>query len=191
MRCKLFSDIKHKCEYNSGGIDQIFLLDIRDFKNYVFLDDGLYDSCFVERVKIKSPSYIELDVIDGSNFKDSYGKGGYTQTLTTFVRSIDALKTSGLNLSLRNKYLVIFITKQGRLFSFGSDGGASLVFNHQTGTIGETEGYSITLSTLSKYPLFELDEDAMKVYLLGTEDKSNFIVSEDIFYLFEIEGYEQ
>lgn len=191
MRCRLFSDIRHKCEYNSGGISQIFLLDIRDFKTYVFLDDGLYDSCFVEKIKITSPNYVELDVVDGSTFKDSYNKGVYTQTLTTYVRSMEAVKTSGLTLALRNKYLVVFATNTGRMFSFGSDGGVSLNYSHQAGSIGEAEGYNITLTAQSVCPLFEIDSNAMKVYLLGVEDKSKFITSENFRYLFEIEGYEQ
>lgn len=191
MKCKLISDIKHKCEYNSGGINKIYLLDIRDFQNYVFLEDGLYDSCFVERVKIRSPNYIEIDVVEEANFKESLDKGVYSQTLTSFVHSMEAIKTSGVNLSIRNKYLVVFETKKGHLFSFGSDSGASLNYNQQTGTVGEAEGYNITLSTLSKYPLFELASDAMKVYLLGAQDNTNFILSENFSYLFEIEGYEQ
>lgn len=190
MKCRLLSDIKHKCEYNSGGVSQLLLLDIDDFKTYRFLDDGLYDTCYIERIRVKRTGYIEFDIENETNFTEKNENGIYIQSLSTYIRGLDAEKTSQLLLATKHTYLVVFVTNTGRIFSFGSDGGASVSFSQATGKIGEVEGYTITIEKKSIYPLFEADTNALKVYLLGTEDKANFITSEDLENLFEIDGYE-
>lgn len=158
MSCFLTRNIKHTCEYNAGGIASIFLLDIRDFISYVFKDDKLFSECFIEKIKIKS-EYVELSSVNESNFTETQDNGIFKQELTTFVRSLQAEKLSSLLIAGNNKHLVIFKTTQGRAFTFGSDGGASLSFTQTTGQIGEVSGYNITLSKTSIYPLFEIDID--------------------------------
>lgn len=190
MGCRLVRNIQHSCEYNSGGIEQILLLDMDDFKAYRFTDDGLYDSCFVERIRVKQTGYIELDTTGESVFTETRENGLFTQRITTFVRSLAAEKTKGLLLAGRRTYLVVFASRSGRLFSFGSDGGARVEFTQTSGALGEVEGYQVTINKKSIYPLFEIDRNAISVYLLGTEDKRDFITSEDMANLFKIEGYE-
>lgn len=158
MSCFLFRNIKHSCEYNAGGIASIYLLDIRDFVSYVFLNDKLYTECYAEKIIVAS-DYIELSSVDESNFTESQDNGIFKQELTTFIRSLEAEKLSSLLLASANRYLVTFKTLQGRAFSFGSDAGASLSFSQATGQTGEVSGYTITLSKNSIYPLFEVSID--------------------------------
>jgi len=145
--------------YDSGGIKDIYLLDIRDFISYQFKDDKLYNECLVESIKIGVPDYIELDVINESNYTETNDSGIYTQELTTFIRSLDYAKTFSLLQASSNKYLIIFRTSQGKTFSFGSDGGVSIRFSQSSGQLGESSGYQITISKNSIYPLFEIDLD--------------------------------
>lgn len=159
MGCRLIRNIQHNCEYNAGGIKNIYLLDIRDFISYRFSEDRLYNECLVEQIKIASPGYLELDITDTSNFSENKENDIYTQTLTTFIRSLDHVKTSGLLLAGSNKYLIIFRTNEGKTFCFGSDGGASVTFTQQSGQSGESSGYSLTIEKSSVYPLFEIDID--------------------------------
>jgi hypothetical protein len=157
MTCKLIRNIKHSCEYSPGGIRDIYLLDIGDFIGYQFRDDMLYDTCFVEKIKVASPEYLELSSVGESNFVETQESGTYKQTLTTFVRVLEADKTANLALTASNKYLIIFRTSGGKTFCFGSDNGAAVSFTQQTGQSGETDGYSITITKNSIYPLFEID----------------------------------
>lgn len=177
MTCRLFQDIKHSCEYNHGGISKIWLLDISDFQKYKFTGDANFDSSFVDFI-YKYGDYIELDIVNGSNFTESFNDGIYIQQLTTFINVIDYNKTSSLLLAKNNKYLVVFFSNNN-IYTFGSDGGASVSFNQQTGQLGEAQGYSITISKDSILPLLQVNKEAFtKIIVLGTED-NKIIVTED------------
>lgn len=159
MSCRLIQNIKHNCEYNAGGIKNIYLLDIRDFISYKFLGDKLYNECFVEEINVGAMKYIELDTIETSNYTETLDNDIYRQRLSTFIRVLDSEKTSNLLLANSNKYLIIFRTNEGKTFCFGSDGGASVIFSQLTGHMGESSGYSLTIDKNSIYPLFEIDLD--------------------------------
>lgn len=158
MNCRLIQNIKHGCQYDAGGINALYLLDIDSFVAYEFAGDMLYDECFAQKIRVAS-DYVELDIVGESNFKETYDNGIYRQQLTTYIRSLEGQKLSQLLKVASGKYLVVFRTPQGRAFSFGADGGAGITFGQQTGQIGETSGYSITLSKNSLYPLLEVDVD--------------------------------
>lgn len=172
MTCRLIQNIKHTCDYNPGGITEIYLLDIRDFITYYFTNDSLYDSCDIDRVIMPlDVDYIQLDVVSESNFTESNDNGLFKQQLTTFVGTLGHKKTSDALLASINKYVVFFRTTQGKVYSFGSDGGASFSFTQATGQTGGTSGYNITLSKNSTYPLFEVDAYKFnKTLVLGTEN---------------------
>lgn len=173
MSCRLIQNIRHTSEYNPGGIREIYLLDIRDFIAYNFTNDSLYDSCDVDLVVMPlDVDYIELDVVSESNFTESNDNGLFKQQLTTFVGTPEHTKTSDALLASINKYVVFFRTAQGKVYSFGSDGGASFSFTQATGQTGEASGYNITLSKNSIYPLFEVDAYKFnKTLVLGTENR--------------------
>lgn len=173
MSCKLIQNIKHTCGYNSGGISEIYLLDIGDFIAYYFKDDSLYNSCFVDRIlKDDDIPYTVLSEVSESNFTETNDSGLYKQQLTTFVGTLQSVKTSQLLLAATNRYLVAFRNMQGNVYAFGSDGGATLTFTQASGQVGETAGYAITLAKDSIYPLFEVDAAKFdKTLVLGTEDK--------------------
>lgn len=171
MGCKLIQNINHSCEYNAGGITEIYLLDIRDFISYRFKDDKLYNECLVDKINMIDVDYIKLDTVSESNFTETEDNGIYKQTLTTFVGTLDYSKTSNLLLAKTNTYLMVFGNSQGKLYSFGSDGGASISFAQQSGQLNETSGYAITITKSSIYPLFEVNADQFnKLFvILGTE----------------------
>lgn len=174
MTCRLIQNIRHTCDYNPGGIREIYLLDIRDFIAYYFTNDSLYDSCDVGHVIMPLDiDYIQLDVVSQSNFIESNDNGLFKQQLTTFVGVPEHTKTSDAWLASTNKYVVFFRTSQGKVYTFGSDGGATFSFTQTTGQTGETSGYNITLSKNSTYPLFEVDVNKFnKTLVLGTESQT-------------------
>ncbi|GAB6007486.1 hypothetical protein FACS1894179_04850 [Bacteroidia bacterium] len=169
MGCKLIQNIKHSCEYNAGGITEIYLLDIDDFVAYQFEGDALYDGCMVDTIKTQNVDYLRMDTVIESNFTETQDSGIFKQTLSTFVGTPEASKTSNLLLSAGRKYLVVFKTSQGMFYSFGSDGGATIAFSQQTGQQGEASGYSIAITKNSIYPLFEVNARKFnKILVLGT-----------------------
>lgn len=185
MGCKLTQNIKHNCEYNPGGIIDVFLLDVNDFYHYQFENDGLYNSCYVEDIIKQGVAFIKLDVVSASAFTERQEGGVYKQELQTFVRSLNSAKTSQLLLTKANKYIVAYRTHDDKAFSFGMDGGASLVFTQQSGQVGDASGYQIIISKSSIYPQFEIDGDILKENLLSSEGYQ-LMVTEDGFYV-EIE----
>lgn len=178
MSCRLIQNIKHTCDYNPGGITNIYLLDIRDFKTYRFSDDGLFDKCYVDRIDTDL-GFLEIGAVNESNFVETHDNAIYKQDLSTFVRTLTGEKLSHLLLASANKHLVAFRTSQGSMYCFGSDGGASLSFTQITGQMGETSGYQITISKNSVLPLFEINPARFNsIPVLGTED-FNIATTED------------
>lgn len=188
MSCRLIKKIKHSCAYNPGGITEIYLLHINDFTSYLFkknqpreeceenqipTENSLFDSCYIDRVfKEKDTEYILLDTVDESSFSESNDNGLFKQELTTFVHSLRHFKTANVLIASKNRYVVFFRTRQGNVYSYGSDGGAAFSFTQISGKTGEASGYNITLSKNSIYPLFEVDAEKFnKLLVLGTEKR--------------------
>lgn len=169
MRSRIFTDILHTGSYNNGGIIEVSLLDIRDFISCRFRDDGLYDSCYVEKINARN-NFIDLGVVDESYFTETQNNGLYKQELSTYVRTVEGMKSADLLRASLNKYVVVFCNTQGMAYCFGSDGGASLTFGQQSGKVGEITGYQISITKESVYPLFEVDPKGYDVTnILGTE----------------------
>lgn len=178
MTCRLLQNIKHTCDYNPGGITNLYLLDIRDFGTYQFADQGLFDKCYVNQI-ISDTSFLEIGAVNESTFTETQENGIYKQELATFVHTLKGEKLSNLLLAAVNKYLVAFRTSQGLMYSFGSDGGASLSFSQITGQTGEASGYQISIRKNSVYPLFEIDASRFNtIPVLGTEDR-HIVMTED------------
>lgn len=154
--------------FNVGGITQIWLLDTNDFHAYRFTNDDLYSANYVEAIG-KTKPFLQLGHVNESNFTESYSNGYYSQQLNTFIHTLEAFKTSDLQIARSHKYLVVFVTTQGKAYTFGADNGASFSFSQTSGQTGETSGYSILLKTVSSYPLFEVDPDVLKTKVLGSE----------------------
>lgn len=181
MNCKLFKDIKATCLYNPGGISAVYLLDIRDFMTYRFKEDNLYEKAYVEAVyRDFDAQYLSLESVDESNFTEEKSKGVYTQTLSTFVHTLDAEKLERLLLAESNRYLVVFRTLQDTWFTFGSDGGAEIKFTQITGQVGETNGYAVTVSMESDYPLFEAVPDVLS-FKYDSVYELEFVCENDLF----------
>lgn len=157
MKCKLLQDIRSACEYNAGGLTHIYLLEIGYFQSYRFRNDGLYDESYVEKLFRTAP-WVKLTVENESKFTETLTKGIYKQEAETFVRPIDAQLISWLQRVRERKFLVVFRTRLGRYFTFGSDGGVNLNFSGQTGQVGDVNGVNLKISKESKYPHFEVDE---------------------------------
>lgn len=163
MKCKLLNNIKATCTYNPGGISEIHLLDIRDFVTYRFSNDNLYEKPFVEALfRNDGSEFISIESVQESNFSETKKNEAYEQTLNTFVHTLDAGKLESLLLAEVNRYVVVFRTMQGTWFTFGSDTGASVAFDQISGQVGETNGYNLTISADSIYPLFEAADDVLE-----------------------------
>lgn len=180
MACRLVQNIKHSLGYDAGGIKEILLLDINDFVSYQFAEDKLYDRCYVESIKVAAKNYIHFDTVSQNNFVESFDNGVYTQKLTMYIRSLDHTKTSNLLKAKSNKYVVAFRTMQNKCFVFGSDGGASVNFNQQSGQLSEGSGYSIVIEKLSVFPLFEINiEHTYNIYKILATESLEAITTED------------
>ncbi|MDR2954507.1 MAG: hypothetical protein LBV43_05455 [Prevotella sp.] len=183
MSCRLIQNIKHTCEYNPGGITELFLLPVDDFITYYFRNDSRRETCDIDRVFIKKDKdYIQLDVVSQSNFTESYDNGIYKQQLTTFVHTLQHSKTADALIAEKGKYITFFRTGQGRVYTFGSDGGASFTFTQITGQTGEASGYNITLSKNSIYPLFEVDAYKFNKDLVLSTENRIVLPTEDMRY---------
>lgn len=186
MGCRLTQNIRHTCDYNPGGIKEIYLLDQKSLMSYRFLNDNDFDSCFVEEilrpvVVNENHDYIRLDTIDESSFTETPEKGIYKQELQTFIRRLEADKTAQLLTAQENKYLVAYTTYEGKAFGFGLEEGATISFTQRSGQKGETSGYQINIRQNSLYPLFEIDPDTLKYHLLASEDDVLMSTEDDQF----------
>lgn len=189
MSLNLTDNIVSPHIYNIGGISEIWLLDINDFISFKFKDDDLYDNCYIEAIS-KDGTFIELGRVNESNLTSSYSDGIYRTTLNTFIHSLNSSQESHLLKVRESKCLVIIRTLHSKYFAFGSDGGATLTYNPQSGQNGDVHGYVIQLEKRSIYPLFEIDPEAMKTKVLGSE-ATLYIITEnnnktDTNYLIEI-----
>lgn len=200
MGCRLTQNIRHTCDYNPGGIKEIYLLDQRGLLSYRFLDDGDFDACFVDDIlrrvvdrKIEEDAeefdYIRLDTIAETSFTETPEKGGYKQELQTFIRRLEAEKTAQLLTAQENKYVVAYTTYEGKAFGFGLEVGANISFSQRSGQMGESSGYQITIRQESLYPLFEINPDALKHHLLASED--NVLISTEDDKFVEVYKYKE
>lgn len=169
MNCKNEKDLITGCNYSIGGIHSIWILDINDFDGYVFNNDSLYDSMYVDNIYVKGNWY-ELQAVDEANFTEKVNNGAYQQQLTTFIGLYDADIQREMLKSTNSKFLVVFRTFTRKYFVFGSDGGVTLTYENQSGAKTESIGYSVTLSINSSYPLFELNPN-----YFNSEHTVNFI----------------
>ncbi|MEN9918006.1 MAG: hypothetical protein RL662_442 [Bacteroidota bacterium] len=162
MSCKLIKNIRSTCLYNPGGIAEIKLLDISDFFTYRFAQDSLYTHPFVDNIfRLPASQYINLETVSESNFTETQSNGLYKQSLSTFVHTLSADTLHSLLIAKDKRYLIVFRTLQNTYFTFGSDTGASLEFTQLSGQTGETNGYTISITATSAYPLFETHADAL------------------------------
>lgn len=183
MNKNIITGIEKHTGYNTGGISNIFLLDIRSFIAYRFTDDMLFDECFVESVRISDYNYMEVETIESSKFQESMDNGIYKQQLTTFVRKLGADKTSNLLKTNTTKYLVMFKTYENKYFCFGSDGGATVSFSQISGEIGGSSGYNLTINKSSVYPLFQINFNNRIIESLLTTENNQLITTEDNYFI--------
>lgn len=183
MNKNIITGIEKHTGYNTGGISNIFLLDIRCFIAYRFTDDMLFDECFVESVRISDYNYMEVETIESSKFQESMDNGIYKQQLTTFVRKLGAAKTSNLLKTNTTKYLVMFKTYENKYFCFGSDGGATVSFSQISGEIGGSSGYNLTINKSSVYPLFQINFNNRIIESLLTTENNQLITTEDNYFI--------
>lgn len=183
MNKNIITGIEKHTGYNTGGISNIFLLDIRSFIAYRFTDDMLFDECFIESVRISDYNYIEVETIESSKFQESMDNGIYKQQLTTFVRKLGAPKTSNLLRANAKKYLVLFKTYENKYFCFGSDGGATVSFSQISGEIGGSSGYNLTINKSSVYPLFQIDLNNRVIESLLITENNHLITTEDNYFI--------
>ena len=183
MNKNIITGIEKHTGYNTGGISNIFLLDIRSFIAYRFTDDMLFDECFVESVRISDYNYMEVETIESSKFQESMDNGIYKQQLTTFVRKLEAAKTSNLLKTNTTKYLVMFKTYDNKYFCFGSDGGATVSFSQISGEIGGSSGYNLTINKSSVYPLFQINFNNRIIESLLTTENNQLITTEDNYFI--------
>lgn len=183
MNKNIITGIEKHTGYNTGGISNIFLLDIRSFIAYRFQDDMLFDECFVESVRVSDYNYIEVETIEASKFQELIDNGIYKQQLTSFVRKLGANKTSNLLMTKANKYLVLFKTYENKYFCFGSDGGATVSFSQISGETGGSSGYNLTISKSSVYPLFQINFNNRIIESLLTTENNQLLTTEDNYFI--------
>lgn len=148
MSCRIQS-IKPPCAYNIEGIERIWLLDFDDFQGYRFLDNGLYDSCYVEEI-LQTSAFTEIDAPDLVAKYTSQGE--YVHRLESFIGALSSSILSNLNLARKRPQIVLFKTNSQQYFTFGYEAGATVTHTNQT---NEGFGSAVVITARSIYPLFE------------------------------------
>lgn len=173
MSCRI-KNIAPKCGYRVNGVYGIWIMDTEDLEFLKFKNDELYDTCLVSDIR-RIGDFIEIDTPDTSKYSSALQNGVYTHTIETFIRELSSEVITQLHLSTKRRYVVFFKTNIGRYFCFGYGVGATITYSGQT---TDGTGCLMNISVSSIYPLFEVEESAFNIRVLGTEDK-RVIMTED------------
>lgn len=144
------------CGYNPGGIASVRVLDYEDFIGFGFESGGLYDSCLVTDVE-RSGEFADVQA-KVAKYSGAINGKIINHQLETFVESMEADMTAQIHLASRRRYVVVFVGADGRAYGFGYEAGAVPVYAGQT---DGAQGYMITFSAPSIYPLFEITAQAL------------------------------
>lgn len=144
------------CGYNPGGITSVRVLDWEDFIGFGFESGALYDSCLVTDVE-RAGDFADVQAKVAKYSGPINGKI-INHTLETFVESMEANIIAAIHLASRRRYVVIFDGMNGRAYAFGYEAGAVPTYTGQT---DGAQGYVITFSAPSIYPLFEVTAQAL------------------------------
>lgn len=155
--------------YQSEGLDEIRLLDFDDFGGFTFTGDGPSTTGFITGMR-RDGKLIDVNAPETAKYSSSSQKGVYTHTVETFIPDLTGDMLAALDLATRRRYLVIFRAKNMRYFTFGREAGATLTYVNQTeGGLGSL----VTLTAQSVHPLFEIDKEALKLWILATGQWDN------------------
>lgn len=157
MAYRIANNINHECNYNSGGISEIYLLNIDYYQSCKYADDLLFDTSLVELINVSNDELIQLESTDTAVYTENNDKGIYKHSISTLIRSLRSQTTQKLLALRSNRYIVIYRTYNSNYFVFGLDSGASVSFTQTSGQTGDSMLYNLTLSSNSMYPLFEMD----------------------------------
>lgn len=152
MACRI-STLKPACNYNTGGIQTLSVLDWDDFKGYGFA--ALYDACLVTDIE-RVAEFVDVQA-DTAKYASSMAGRVTTHSVTSFVSEMSAAMISALHLASKRRYVVLFFDGT-KYFTFGHEAGATLAYALQT---DGARGAAIVFNCLSLYPLFEVTADAV------------------------------
>lgn len=144
------------CGYNPGGITSVRVLDWDDFTAFGFAGGALYDSCLVTAIE-RSGEFADVQAKVAKYTGPINGKI-VTHSLETFIESMDADIIAAVHLASRRRYVVIFDGMNGKPYAFGYEAGAVPVYTGQT---DGAQGFIVTFTAQSIYPLFELTPEAL------------------------------
>lgn len=152
------------CGYQSEGLDDIRLLDFDHFEGFTFADDGPSTTGLITGMR-RDGKLIDVSAPETAKYSSSMQKGVYTHTVETFVPDLTGDMLASLHLATRRRYLVFFRAKNMRYFVFGWEAGATFAYTNQTsGGLGSL----VTIAAQSIHPLFEIDREALKLWILAT-----------------------
>lgn len=165
----LIQSLTRVCGYQTKGIDEIRLLDLDDFERISFAGDGPSTEGLITGMK-REGKFIDVCASEASQYSSSMQKGVYTHTVETFIPDLTGEMQAALNLAARRRFLTIFRAGNGRNFLFGWEAGATLNYTNQTdGGLGSL----VTISAQSIHPLFEIDREALRMWILATGQWDN------------------
>lgn len=157
------------CAYAPEGIAQVQALDFEDFAGLQFDSDDIYTNCLVTSI-VRTGDFAEIAAGTSTQYRGPYANGIYTHTLETYIPSLSATMSSALHLATKRRLFIVFTDNGGRHFCFGREAGATLTYTGQT---AEGLGYMVSITCVSKYPLFEVLTSALQ------EGPQPFTVSPD------------
>lgn len=144
------------CGYNPGGITSVRVLDWDDFAAFGFSGAALYDSCLVTEVE-RTGEFADVQA-EVAKYSGPLNGKIITHTLETFIGSMSADMIAAIHLASRRRYVVIFSGMNGRSYAFGYEAGAAVTYTGQT---DGSQGFIITFTASSIYPLFEVTAQAL------------------------------
>ena len=147
---------------SSAGIrDGIYVFNIDDVKNLVFVEDARPDDNLIINNIVTSEPYYQIGATSLS-YTEEYDNGKWTHRLTGTLGNILTEFEDILSDAVNGKYLVCFKPNGEENYRvFGWRYGASVAYS--TSIAADNTTYSITFTDTSEYPLFGCFRDNFKV----------------------------
>lgn len=144
-----------------GMVSPVYVYNIDEIDGLKFQDDNRVEDSLVVDAIITDGAFYSID-FSSADYSEEYENGKWTHSLTLQVNNITNFFEDVLSDAVNGKYLVAFRPNGAEDFRmFGWKAGASLDYSMNVSS--DSQGYTITLSDVSEYPLMTVYNDNFNV----------------------------
>ena len=144
-----------------GLISPVYVYNIDEVDGLKYENDNRADDTLIVDTIITNAAFYSID-FSNATYNEEFEDGKWTHTLTLTVNNITNAFEDALADAVNGKYLVAFRPNGATDFRmFGWKSGASLDYSMDVN--GDSQGYTITLSDVSEYPLMTVYYDNFNV----------------------------